>query len=628
MTLRFAWIFVLLSFVHLAWADVPGTMTFQGTLTNDAGQPLNETISVTLTLYDATNDGNNLWTETQSVTVNHGFLKVTVGETNPIDANLIDGQTPLYLGVAIGEDEEMTPRQVVSSVPYATRASTVEQVTGDITPNTVSVNGNLVIDETGAWVGSPAGLEGPQGPEGPQGESVAMWSADLGDCPTGGLGFQVGEGDIQYICNGADGAQGPQGEQGPAGPAGADGAQGETGLQGPAGPAGPAGADGAQGPQGEQGPRGYSAVPTTTVPQGNLDTLVSERNVGEVAMTIGSDSLPVIAYVDSEKNLYLIHCNDIACTTHSETTLDDRGVTGTTDVDIAIGINGNPVVSAHMEDYGNLVVKICDNPSCTTFSHHGLNSGSDVVGKYHSLAIGADGYPVLSYYDETNTRLSLVHCEDVNCESWNRIYNMDQDETYYGTSNSIAISPSLGVPKVAFSSSNGLKVCTCTTASCNERSCELVIGSRLYQPGEIAMNTGWAPAFPVMNGQSLYHRSCTTSTCSESSSSTISSTPMPLTPGTEARLRYDSSGLPAYLYVRFSSFYFRIVRCANLSCSEKTYAGYIQSNLGTYPTANGTFTYSFGVDGTPIIAYKDRSSGQLKVLKCSNGYCAANYTRR
>ncbi len=213
----------------------------------------------------------------------------------------------------------MTPRQVVSSVPYATRASTVEQVTGDITPNTVSVNGSLVIDETGAWVGSPAGLEGPQGetgaqgpagqvgpqgpqgetgaqgpagpvgpqgpqgetgaqgpagPAGPQGESVAMWSADLGDCPTGGVGLQLGAGDIHYVCNGAQGLQGlpglpgPQGETGAQGPAGPTGPQGETGAQGPAGPTGPQGETGAQGPAGPTGPQGETGAQGPAGPTG------------------------------------------------------------------------------------------------------------------------------------------------------------------------------------------------------------------------------------------------------------------------------------------------------------------------------------------------------------------------
>ncbi len=245
-----------------AWADVPGTMTFQGILTDDQGQPLNETLSVTLKLYDAANGGNSLWTETQNAEVNQGYLSLHLGDTNPLDANIFDGQTELYLGVTIGEDEEMSPRQPISSVPYATRASTVEQVTGAITPSSVSVNGQLVIDENGLWVGSASGLQGPAGETGlagEDGESVVMWSADLENCPTGGLGLQVGDEDAQFVCNGMNGLPGEQGLQGPQGERGEQGLQGpqgERGLRGLQGPQGERGEQGIQGPQGERGLRG------------------------------------------------------------------------------------------------------------------------------------------------------------------------------------------------------------------------------------------------------------------------------------------------------------------------------------------------------------------------------------
>jgi len=75
----------------------------------------------------------------------------------------------------------------------------------------LAINGNIVINSNGQWVGDSAGLVGPQGPAGPPG-------------PPGEAGQQ-----------GLRGFRGPQGEQGP---------QGETGPQGEQGPPGPvAGSD-------------------------------------------------------------------------------------------------------------------------------------------------------------------------------------------------------------------------------------------------------------------------------------------------------------------------------------------------------------------------------------------------
>ena len=263
------WLLFFLLISSAAFAEVPGEMTFSGVLTDENGQPLNETLSVTLNLYDAPTGGNTLWTETKSVAVTKGFLNVTVGDTNPIDANLIDGETALFLGVTIGDDEEMSPRQAITSVPYATRASTVENVTGDISPRSVSVGGQLIIDENGDWVGSPTGLQGPQGergergPQGYAGESVTMWSADAESCPTGGVGFRVGDGDDQFVCNGAQGERGLQGEQGIQGERGLQGEQGiqgERGLQGEQGIQGERGLQGEQGIQGERGLQGEPGI--------------------------------------------------------------------------------------------------------------------------------------------------------------------------------------------------------------------------------------------------------------------------------------------------------------------------------------------------------------------------------
>ena len=170
-------------------ASVPGTLTEQGRLFDLVGAPLDASITLHFAIYAAASGGAPLWQESQLVTLDEGYFSVDLGETTPFPASLWDGSTR-YVGITVGSDPEMSPRQAAQSVPYALRAG---DAVGDLHPTTVSVNGNLVIDASGAWVGPSSGLIGPQGP------------------------------------------QGPIGPQGPAGPAGAQGIAGQDGAQGPAG---------------------------------------------------------------------------------------------------------------------------------------------------------------------------------------------------------------------------------------------------------------------------------------------------------------------------------------------------------------------------------------------------------
>lgn len=187
-----------------AHAAVPPTLMHQGRLFGDDGSPVNSTLPVTFAIYGNANDDTPLWTETADVTFEEGYFSVALGASTPL-AGVLDGSTR-YLGIAVGGDGEMTPRAVISSVPYALVAG---DVNGEIHPKAVVVNGTKVIDEDGNWTGPATGLLGPTGPAGPPG------------------------------VDGPVGPTGPAGAQGPAGPAGAQGPVGAQGPQGPAGIQGP-----------------------------------------------------------------------------------------------------------------------------------------------------------------------------------------------------------------------------------------------------------------------------------------------------------------------------------------------------------------------------------------------------
>lgn len=92
---------------------------YQGVLTNNSGEPVADAdYSVTFTLYDAASDGNDLWTETQTVSTTNGLFNVYLGAITALPSNVIDGRD-LWLGITVDGDAEMAPRIPIVSVPYA-----------------------------------------------------------------------------------------------------------------------------------------------------------------------------------------------------------------------------------------------------------------------------------------------------------------------------------------------------------------------------------------------------------------------------------------------------------------------------------------------------------------------------
>ncbi|WP_438028887.1 collagen-like protein [Sorangium sp. So ce233] len=243
-----------------AAAAVPSTITHQGRLYDAEGAPIDETIEVVFALYDARDASTPLWSEAHAITFEDGFFSVRLGSIVPFQGAIFDG-AERYLGITVGDDVELKPRATVASVPYALLAG---NVSGDITPSSVTVNtsngstvlidqsgiavnGTLVIDENGQWVGSPTGLQGPEGPVGPAGP----------EGPTGATGPAGPPGQAGPTGPaGAAGPVGPRGPEGPEGPAGPAGAIGPAGPVGPTGPVGPAGPVGPRGPEGPAGPAG------------------------------------------------------------------------------------------------------------------------------------------------------------------------------------------------------------------------------------------------------------------------------------------------------------------------------------------------------------------------------------
>ena len=103
---------------------VPGTMTHQGFLVEN-GTPVNSTVALKFGVYSASSGGSPLWEETHnSVAVADGYYAVVLGSQTPLTAGLFSSATRyLQVSANTGGGYVDLPRQVLSSVPYAFKAS-------------------------------------------------------------------------------------------------------------------------------------------------------------------------------------------------------------------------------------------------------------------------------------------------------------------------------------------------------------------------------------------------------------------------------------------------------------------------------------------------------------------------
>lgn len=109
-------------------AAVPALVSYEGTLTNAAGQPVpDNTYGIVFSIYAAPTGGTALWSETRNgasaVTVTGGSFSVLLGQVTPIPALFFQSNQTTYLGIKVGADAEMLPRQRISSVAYAMASS-------------------------------------------------------------------------------------------------------------------------------------------------------------------------------------------------------------------------------------------------------------------------------------------------------------------------------------------------------------------------------------------------------------------------------------------------------------------------------------------------------------------------
>lgn len=137
----------LLLSASLAAAFTPATLSYQGSLYDNNKLPVTGVKDMRFQLYHAVDaaESAKFWGEPlTSVNVTNGRFAVNLGNTTPLNPG--DFQGDVWVGIKVGTDNEMTPRQKLTSVAFALNAD-----------NGVPVGG--IIMWSGAIASIPAGWQ-------------------------------------------------------------------------------------------------------------------------------------------------------------------------------------------------------------------------------------------------------------------------------------------------------------------------------------------------------------------------------------------------------------------------------------------------------------------------------------
>ena len=361
-------------------------------------------------------------------------------------------------------------------------------------------------------------------------------------------------------------------------PAGATGAPGPTGAAGPAGPAGGTGATGPQGPAGAVGATGSAGLVLNPFAS-TLSTVDSTGDVGQyTSITLGADGLPVISYYDATNfDLKVAKCINAACNgANTVTTVDSAGDVGRY-TSITLGADGLPVISYYGGPNFDLKVAKCINAACTGVSivttvDSGPPGSTGVgVGQYTSITLGADGLPVISYYDATNFNLKVAKCINAACTGVSTVTTVDSTRAV-GRYNSITLGAD-GLPLISYVDvfNGNLKAAKCSNAEC--------IGAMTL--------------------------------------STVSSGAI----GRYTSITLGADGLPVISYS--GNGLLLVARCINAACTGGSAVTRVDSAAGAQYTS-----ITLGADGLPVISYYYITNGDLKVAKCTSASCVPFVRRR
>ena len=358
-----------------------------------------------------------------------------------------------------------------------------------------------------------------------------------------------------------------------------------------------------------------------------MTTLSNSGQIGErLEATIGVDGLGLISFVDTttsgDANLRVAHCDDLACTSATFTTLDSSGNVGSRS-SIAIGTDGLGLIGYSGDDSTTLKVAHCDNTMCTSAISTTIDSGI-VFGQSTSIMVGADGLGIIAYGDTSSDALKVAHCDDIGCTSAVTT-TVDSD----GVIGSRGVQMAIGVDGLGLIAYEEITGGDLRVAHCNDLACTSAITTTLdsavsnLNVGSVVIGADGLGLMMYLVDNDLKAAHCDNLACTSATVTTLDSvgniTGLP-------SVTIGADGLGITSYTDDTNAQQRVAHCMDVTCSNATIA--VLDNLPSNSLVRPNPVVVIGVDGLPLISYMDSTNRRLRVAHCSNPFCVPYFRRQ
>jgi len=337
---------------------------------------------------------------------------------------------------------------------------------------------------------------------------------------------------------------------------------------------------------------------------------------------------PVIAFFDeTNDDLEVVRCNDATCTSTTTTTIDSSGDVGRTP-SLQLDSNNYPVIAYHYNTSQDLKIVHCGSTDCSSGNTINTVDSGGNVGDYPSLQLDTtNGYPVIAYYDATNTAIKLVHCDDVNCdgdESGNTVTVDNTEIDYPYISVTWMKLDTNGYPVMTYHNNTtyDLKLAHCDNAGCTgDQSGNIVTVETSGTIGRYASLELDSNDYPVIathrasSDLKLIH--CSDANCTTKTSNYVEESTNMDKGYYYIDLELNDSGYPVILHTSLAHWNHILTICNDVNC-----AGSDESFTHIRGSASDYLFSSLELDSNdyPVISYYD--SGKLNLLHAT----ATTYT--